>query len=294
MAKTKYANAYTEVYEILSCLNNEEYLYYNITDEVNYSTHINYDQTENRQSIIDTNHESNNMGLNVSFYSNDGEIVSSSLLSSSSIRIDGVDYFADSDGVFRIRLAGKVSNLNKKLNISVGKDLPSGVYTMRYTLFASEDGLHNSDIKNSVSKDFIVHVVSSNDTIIVNTDDKYKVIDGDTHLNLAGNNRNIYDVKYTSSLNNPNIRLEILKRDISSSDSSKFESIPFNNLFKNNMTVYSGNEVLLNMGLSNSYKFYFDLNDEFTSGTYKLVFKLYDNNQLIDSDVQYVIVKKKT
>ena len=26
MAKTKYANAYTEVYEILSCLNNEEYL----------------------------------------------------------------------------------------------------------------------------------------------------------------------------------------------------------------------------------------------------------------------------
>lgn len=289
-------NTYDQSNAILeqNILNNEEYLYYNITDEVNYSTHINYDQTENRQSIIDTNYESNNMGLNVSFYSNDGEIVSSSLLSSSSIRIDGVDYFADSDGVFRIRLAGKVSNLNKKLNISVGKDLPSGVYTMRYTLFASEDGLHNSDIKNSVSKDFIVHVVSSNDTIIVNTDDKYKVIDGDTHLNLAGINRNIYDVKYTSSLNNPNIRLEILKRDISSSDSSKFESIPFNNLFKNNMTVYSGNEVLLNMGLSNSYKFYFDLNDEFTSGTYKLVFKLYDNNQLIDSDVQYVIVKKKT
>ena len=27
MAKTKYTNAYTEVYEILSCLNNEEYLY---------------------------------------------------------------------------------------------------------------------------------------------------------------------------------------------------------------------------------------------------------------------------
>lgn len=289
-------NTYDQSNAVLeqNILNNEEYLYYNITDEVNYSTHINYDQTENRQSIIDTNYESNNMGLNVSFYSNDGEIVSSSLLSSSSIRIDGVDYFADSDGVFRIRLAGKVSNLNKKLNISVGKDLPSGVYTMRYTLFASEDGLHNSDIKNSVSKDFIVHVVSSNDTIIVNTDDKYKVIDGDTHLNLAGINRNIYDVKYTSSLNNPNIRLEILKRDISSSDSSKFESIPFNNLFKNNMTVYSGNEVLLNMGLSNSYKFYFDLNDEFTSGTYKLVFKLYDNNQLIDSDVQYVIVKKKT
>ena len=26
MSKTKYANAYTEVYEILSCLNNEEYL----------------------------------------------------------------------------------------------------------------------------------------------------------------------------------------------------------------------------------------------------------------------------
>ena len=42
-----------------------------------------------------TNYESNNMGLNVAFYSSDGKIVSSSLLSSTSIKIDGKNYFAD-------------------------------------------------------------------------------------------------------------------------------------------------------------------------------------------------------
>ena len=36
-----------------------------------------------------------------------------------------------------------------------------------------------------------------------------------------------------------------------------------------------------------------DFNNNLISGTYKLVFKLYDNNQLIDEDFKYLIVKKK-
>ena len=39
--------------------------------------------------------------------------------------------------------------------------------------------------------------------------------------------------------------------------------------------------------------FEFTLNSNLTSGTYRLVFKLYDNEQLIDDDIKYVIVKKK-
>ena len=34
--------------------------------------------------------------------------------------------------------------------------------------------------------------------------------------------------------------------------------------------------------------------DNLTSGTYKIVFKLYDGNQLVDSDNEFIIVKKRT
>ena len=47
------------------------------------------------------------------------------------------------------------------------------------------------------------------------------------------------------------------------------------------------------MGNQASKNFDFQLQDNLTSGTYRVVFKLYDNNQLIDSDEQYVIVHKK-
>ena len=50
---------------------------------------------------------------------------------------------------------------------------------------------------------------------------------------------------------------------------------------------------MLKVTAGTSNTLYFNFNDNLTSGTYKLVFKLYDNNQLIDEDSKYVIVKKK-
>ena len=52
--------------------------------------------------------------------------------------------------------------------------------------------------------------------------------------------------------------------------------------------------MLINMGGSNSKSIDFTLADNLTSGTYRLVFKLYDNTQIIDSETKYVIVKKDT
>lgn len=271
--------------------NNSDYLYYNIDENVGYSTSINYNKTLNQQSIIDTNYESNSMGLNISFYTSSGDVVSSSLLSSTSIKINGVDYFADSDGIFRIKLANKVSNIIRNITISIGKDLPAGKYTMRYTLFASDDGLHNSDTSGSTSKDFTVYVVSSNNTITVDCDDKEKVVDGNKGLNMNLSKFNTYNISYTSDLNNPSVRVEVYKRDITDSNSNIFTSVPFNSLFSNTLPSYSGNEMLLNVKNKDSMNFNFV--DNLTSGTYRVVFKLYDNSQLIDQDIKYIIVKKE-
>ena len=271
----------------------DSYLYYNVPDQFTYSTEILYNQTENRQSIIDTNYEYSNMGLNVVFYDRTGEPVSSSLLLGTSVSIGNHEYFADGEGVFRIKLASKVSNIEKASNLVIGKNLPAGTYTVRYTLFASEDGLHNSTYQNSVYKEFEVIVVSSSSYIAVDCDDEAKLVYGETGLNHDNTKINTYTVSYVSELNNPNFRVEVFKRSTDNINSTIYQSVPFNTLFKNNFTTVSGNEKSLPVTKEGEQSFDFELADDLTSGTYKVVFKLYDNNQLIDEDTKNVIVQKK-
>ncbi len=272
----------------------DSYLYYNVADTFNYTTKIKYDETENRQSVIDTNYESSSMGLNVVFYDNDGEPVSSSLLIGTNIFLDRKQHFADGDGVFRIKLANKVSNLIRESKLTVSKDLPPGEYTVRYTLFASDDGLHNSNAENSVSQEFHVTVVSADHSIMVETADTCKLVDGATSLNMNNSGTNRYTVTYSSSLASPNFRVEVYRRDTSDADSTNYISVPFSQLFKTTLASAGGNEVYITMNGLSSKNFDFELQDDLISGTYRVVFKLYDNNQLIDDDLQYVIVYKNS
>ena len=270
----------------------EPYIYYGIDHNYDYSTLVQYNETENRQPVIDTNYESSNMGINISILDRNGDPVSSSLLIGTSININGQEYFADGDGIFRIKLADKVTNLSIRPKITATKDLPVGEYTLRCTLFASSDGLHNSIYENSVTSEFTVYVVGSDNAIVVSSEDLEKVVIGETGLNLNESTVNTYTVTYESELNNPNLRVEVSKRKIDDINSTEYESIPFDHLFKERLTTASGNEKYINIGNSNTGNVRFTLIDNLTSGTYKIVFKLYDNNQVIDDDVKYVIVKK--
>jgi hypothetical protein len=274
--------------------NNDSYLYYDITDEIDYQTNILYNQTENRQSVIDTNYESSAMGLNISFYNTQGTSVSSSMLMGTTINVDGVEYFADSDGVYRIKLAGKVSNLVRTVSITPGNGLPFEEYTVRFTLFASSDGLHNSNVDSSVYDEYDVVVVNSDNSISVDSADLEKIIDGETLLNLNNSNTNTYLIKYVSNLSNPNLRVELYKRNVDDINSTTYESVPITTLFSNYHSFSAlSNEVKLDMDGSGKSTVKFLINDSgITSGSYRLVFRLYDNNQLIDDDVKNLIVKK--
>lgn len=273
-----------------------EYLYYDIPFDFNYSTSVTYTEAGSSGtivSIIDTNYESSSMGINVSFIDKQGETVSSSLLVGTSLIIDDKEYFADGDGVFRIKLTDKVSSVLKNTKLLVNKDLPSGDYTLRYTLFASDDGLHNSNSKNSVTREFDIHVVSSDNYISVESDDKDQIVDGDTGLNLNGTNINKYSVKFSSTLSRKRFRIYVSKRNINDADSNEFEIVPFNSLFKNEFSPVGDGGVFVNMLDYRINNFEFELNDNLVSGTYRISFEMYDNNQLIDQDIKYVIVKKK-
>ena len=275
-------------------------MYYNIPYNISYAAAVGYDQTESRQSIINTNYESNSMGINVTIYDNSDNQISSSLLSGTNITIDGVKYFADSDGVYRIKLTNKVSNIKANMSINADELLPTGIYTLKLELFASSDGRHNSHALEAEVIEIPITVVGSDNSIVVTTDDKTKVVSGETGLNALGTNINTYNVLYNSVLTDPNARISIYKRNVDNKDTTEYSEVDFNTLFTNDLqtpaqsslvakTTY---ERMLHINANSNNQLDFVLQDNLISGTYKLVFRLYDKNQLIEEDIKYVIVRK--
>lgn len=276
------------------------YIYSGTKRNIEYETSVTYDQTANRESIINTNYESTNMGLNITLYDQTGNKVSSSLLTGTSVHMDNKDYFADSEGVFRVKLAGKVSNLKKNLYFLTDSNLPPGNYKMVFTLFASSDGLHNSDDLGYTEKEVNVTVVPADNTINATTEDEMKIINGDTLINEKETNSSIFKITALETLTQPNIRISLYKRNIDNKNSLSYIEIPLESIFSNNLKTPasiglkagSEYEMMISETVLEKTTVELNYNEALLSGTYKVKFKLYDNNQLIDDDYEYFIVKK--
>ena len=203
--------------------------------------------------------------------------------------------------MYRIKLTGKVATIKRTISIYSDALLPAGNYTLKFTLFASADGRHNSHALESGEVDIPVTLVGADNNIKVTTKDETKLVYGEKGVNEANLNYNTYVVSYTTVLTNPNVRISLYKRNTDNKDTTAYTEIDFNTLFSNKFNSpselsYSAKslyEKMLKVTAGTSNTLYFNFNDNLTSGTYKLVFKLYDNNQLIDEDSKYVIVKKK-
>ena len=274
-----------------------DYLYNGISEDFTLSTNVDYDQTENREPIIDTNYEANCMGLNVSLFDSQGIQISSSMLQGTVIKVENKSNFVDGDGIFRIKLAGKVSNLIRNMSILIDEGVPPGIYTIKFTLFASPDGLHNSSVNKYVEYVKTVTVVDDDNALIVTTDDTSKLVDGETGLNMAGTVYNEYAIVNKSVLLNPNIRVDLYKRSTENADTFSYIEVPFETVFadgiaSSNNRLYP-HEKKITANINGTTRYTFSLKNNLTSGTYKLVFRLYDNNQVVDEEVQYLIVSKK-
>ena len=277
---------------LLGILNDfDGYLYQNRPNTFNYVTSVGYEENENRSSIIDTNYESSPMGINVSLIDSSGEQVSSSLLTGTTVKINNHYYFADSDGVWRINLAGKVSNLNRNVELLTDNNLHSGNYTLRVTLFASSDGTHNSNPERSHTVEVPLVVVGDENAIKVTSDDKTKVVNGETSLNEDKSDTNEYTVRIMSVLADPNLRVTVYKRNTDTDSTTEFTQVAFSSLFKDTYTG-TANEKVLATNPDSEETYEFELASSLTSGTYRVIFELYDGDYLVDSDFEYVIVTK--
>ena len=239
------------------------------------------------------------MGVNISFLDSSGNQVSSANLQDTVLKIDGVSYFVDSDGVYRIKLSDKVSMLNKNITIKSEKALAVGTYTMKFTLFSSNDGMHNSADSKDFSNNMEVVVVGDDNLIYVESTKQSQLIEKTTATNASNERSNNYKIYYHSLLDNPNIRLSLEKRNTTSSDDRTYTSIDVSELFTYDFENYIAEympkdsyQKLITLNPKAESSLSLPISKNVKTGTYKLSFELYDGNHLVDSDIKYIIVKK--
>ena len=278
--------------QVITNTNNN--FHYDIANTTNYRTSISYSVNESNKKVVDTNYEESSMGVNIQLFTNNNDPVGANLLSGTKIRINNKDYLVDSDGIFRIKLAEKVTNITRDFNITVDQSLPVGEYTMVFTVIASSDGLHSSSTDNNTISLPIV-VTGSDNAITVELDDKEKLFYKDKGKNENGTTSATFAVAYSSVLRNPNIRLSVAKRDVTNSTSRTYTDVSVNTLFDGSYTSSNNAskpyEVILN-NTSTSNNLVYLINPNVPTGTYKITFRLYDGTVEVDSDETYIIVKK--
>ena len=123
-------------------------------------------------------------------------------------------YTAGNDGVIRVPLSDGLATIKNSYNLSLSQyNVPAGVYKVKVYLFTSDDGLHYGS-ETTVVKEFnitfinrllgLAGVESTNDSRIINKT---------TGLNLEGNSGIDLTVKVGSPTNDTNIRVELYKRN---------------------------------------------------------------------------------
>ncbi len=245
------------------------------------------------KTVYDTQFFDDKMGIKISIYDNNGNRLNSDSLLGVSFELDGIKYYPRIDGTVRICTAEKVSNVLSKIIVDTANNtvLATGDYTIKVETFGSPDGIYYG-IESSDTAEVKITIIESTYGLKVYTDDESKMVEKDTGYTSHGNNDVVVNIEYSSGLDNPNLAISLYRRDYSNIYSQAYELVdladyvtiaPTNT--KNEKEYIVSNSPTANMTYS------IDLGTNLKTGTYKIVVKLYDNDEYIGEAYEYLIIK---
>lgn len=269
-----------------------ETLYLGNTANLNVST-IFTQSIENTKTIYDTQFFDKKLGIKISIYDNNGNRLNSDSLLGVNFELDGKLYYPRIDGTTRINIADKVTNVlaKIKLNTKNNKTLATGDYKIKIESFGSSDGIYYGLVASDmVELDF--RIINSAYGLKAKSIDSLKIINKDTGCTLDGGNSLQVHIEYSSALSNPNIAMSLYRRDYSETYSQNYTLVDLSD-YVSDLLTSTGREkeyVVSNNPLSSFTKFLL-LKPNLTTGTYKLVFKLYDGNVYVGEAYEYMVIK---
>lgn len=250
-------------------------------------------QIMNSMTIFDTEYFEDKMGIMITIYDSSGNQLALDSLFGVNFELDGEKYYPRIDGTTRIKIADKVSNVLSKIKIDTtnNKTLATGTYTVKVETFGSPDGVYFG-LESSASMELKTTIINSSYGLNLTTDDAFKIIDDETGKTLNGSTSINAKLQYSSGLENPKIVVALYRRSYDDVYSNKYELVDLADYFTNLMTETDiDNEYLLTDNPAGEITTFWNLKSDLKTGTYKLVYKLYDSDKYIGEDSEYFIIK---
>ena len=259
--------------------------------KIDIETQYAFNKNSNSDIVYETTHIEDQLGVRITI-SSGSDILTAADLEGIYITYNGLNYFPRSDGSYRIKIADAVSNVltDMILNTENGS-LETGTYTIKAQSFGSVDGTYFSSEIASDTKD--VQVVSTDYGFSVSLDDKSVLIDKETGKTKNDNNNLAFTLGYSGGFEHPKIVVSLYRRSYEDIYSYDYNLIDLRNYVTNTLiSTIVQNEYLVTDLLYSTQNFTLTLkNTGLTTGTYKIVFTLYDGNNRICDMHKTIIIK---
>ena len=269
-----------------------ETLYLGKTLKLNVTT--DFTQTiVNSKTVYDTQYFDKKLGIKISIYDNNGNRLNNDSLLGVNFELDGKLYYPRIDGTTRINIAEKVTDVLAKIKMNTQNNttLATGDYKIKIESFGSSDGIYYG-LTASDQIELDVRIINSSYGLKVKTDDECKIVNKDTGLNKRGNNTLVSKIEYSSGLANPNIRVALYRRDYSEIYSQKYELVDLREFIRDYIIeTTTEKEYLVTSDPKSEINFQAKMKENLKSGTYKLVFKLYDDDAFVGEAYDYIVIK---
>ena len=245
------------------------------------------------KTIYDTQYFDKKLGIKISIYDINGNRLNNDSLLGINFELDGRYYYPRIDGTTRISIADKVTDVLAKLKINTENNttLATGDYKIRIESFGSSDGIYYGLVASDMVE-LDLRVINFAYGLKAVTPDKAKIIDKETGQNENGDNSISTLLEYSSSLSDPNIAISLYRRDYSEVFSQDYALVDLNDYVEMLLTPTKREKeyVISTNPLANTTYFLY-LKPDLVTGTYKLVYKLYDGDTYIGETYEYMIIK---
>ncbi len=271
---------------------NKENIY--LGDIVNLDVTTNFvQQSHNSRTIHDTEYYDNRLGLKLSIYDSNGNPVDGPSLMGVDFVHSGKTYYPRMDGTIRMNIAPRVANVSSRITIdTTNSDLPSDDYTIVVDSFGSPDGIYFG-LESSDTSEQNLNILNNIYGLNVELPDNNVIIDKNTGQNSLGEKRLNFNIEFSSGLAEPAIRVSLKRRLYTDVYSSEFELVDLSDYIINNLILMDSEkkEYLFRTYPLPSQPFTLNLEENLVSGTYKVIFSVYDGNNYIGEVSKYVIIK---
>jgi hypothetical protein len=253
-----------------------------------------------QQTLYDTAYDDYQLGSTITFFDSNGLQLDDQSLLGVVININGTNYYAQTDGTYRVNLAGKVATVSSVVTIdTASSNMPSGEYTMRIDTFGSYDGLYSGELKNEPLI-LPITVLNNKYGLLVESSDVSITHDKNDGTDEDGEREIDFVITTSSGQNNPNLRVRLERRTYNDETTYgdltyEYETVNFEDIFEDELTVADANRKLyyVTQDLPENINFSLTVKEgPLTTGTYRIVFGIYDGNNYIGSVYRYLIIRE--